>query len=158
MIKHIKEIAEEVLYRMDKYSDDALVLILRTGMAESRYKALKQMGDGPAIGFFQVEPNTAIDVLRNYVHYRPKYHKVLDSLGFDFENVEFSLLSNIAVQVAFCRLQYLRHPKPIPSWDNVEAQAKYWKKAYNTELGKGTIEHFVEANKELDGHFKNNII
>lgn len=158
MIKHVKEIAEEVLYRMDKYSDDALALVLRTGMAESGYRTLKQMGGGPAIGFFQVEPNTARDVLDNYVQFRPQYQNILKSLGFDFDNIEFSLLSNIAVQVVFCRLQYLRYPKKIPSWDDVESQAKYWKKAYNTELGKGTIEHFVKADKELNGHFKNSII
>jgi len=29
----------------------------------------------------------------------------------------------------------------------MEAQAGYWKRVYNTELGKGTVKHFMEANK-----------
>ena len=41
MIQEIKEIAEYALYRIDAYSDDALALVVRTGMAESGYRALK---------------------------------------------------------------------------------------------------------------------
>ena len=46
MIDSIKEIAEEVLYELDAYSDDALALVMRTGMAESGYRALRQMNNG----------------------------------------------------------------------------------------------------------------
>ena len=147
MIKDIKEIAEEVLYKLGAYTPDALALVMRTGYAESGYKVLKQYGGGPAIGFWQVEPVTAHDTIDNYVNYRKKYKDALQELGCNFENLEFSLLSNIAVQVAFCRLKYMRDPKPIPSASNIEEQAKYWKRVYNTELGKGTVEHFVEMNE-----------
>ena len=146
LIDDVKEIAEEVLYKLDAYSDDALTLVMRTGMAESGYRALRQMGDGPAIGFFQVELDTAQDTLDNYVAYRQKLKDKLVGLGLG-NDLEFSLLSNIALQVAFCRLKYRRDKDPIPSWDNLEAQAKYWKKVYNTELGAGTVDHFMKVNK-----------
>ena len=148
MIDDIKEIAEEVLYRLDAYSDDALALIMRTGMAESGYRVLRQMNGGPAIGFWQVELNTARDTLKSFVNYRSKILNTLKDLGLDESDLEFCLLSNISLQVAFCRLKYLRDPNPIPSWDNIEAQAKYWKKVYNTNLGAGTIKHFIETNKD----------
>jgi hypothetical protein len=147
MIDDIKEITEEVLYRLDAYSDDALALVMRTGMAESGYRTLRQRGSGPAIGFWQVELDTAQDTLDNFVDYREKIKKRLIGLGLG-NDLEFSLLSNIALQVAFCRLKYMRDPNPIPEWTNIEAQAKYWKKVYNTNLGAGTIEHFLEANKK----------
>lgn len=146
LIDDVKEIAEEVLYKLDAYSDDALTLVMRTGMAESGYRTLRQMGDGPAIGFFQVELDTAQDTLDNYVAYRQKLKDKLVGLGLG-NDLEFSLLSNIALQVAFCRLKYRRDKDPIPSWDNLEAQAKYWKKVYNTELGAGTVKHFMQVNK-----------
>tara|TARA_Y100000593_G_scaffold24909_1_gene49598 strand:- start:1246 stop:1731 length:486 start_codon:yes stop_codon:yes gene_type:complete len=158
MIKLIKEIAEESLYVLDAYSDDALTLVMRTGMAETGYKTIRQYGGGPALSYWQVEPATAHDIVNNYVNYRKKYKDALLHLGCNFDKLEFSLFSNIAVASAFCRLQYLRYPKAIPSWDDMEAQAKYWKTAYNTELGKGTIEHFMEANQDeesLDGYIKN---
>lgn len=146
MIDEIKEIAEEVLYKLDAYTPDALALVMRTGMAESGYRHLRQMNDGPAIGFWQVELATAEDTMDNYVRYRPKYEKVLSDLGLG--DLEFSLLSNIGIQVAFCRLKYLRDKDPIPCWTDLHDQAVYWKRVYNTELGAGTVKHFLRVNKE----------
>ena len=148
MIEDIKSIAEEVLYKLNKYSDDALAMIIRTGNAETGYRKLIQYGGGPGLGFFQVELATAQDILDNYVQYRPAYLKVLMELGLDAENLEFCIKTNIALQIAFCRLHYMRDKNPIPSWTDLEAQASYWKDVYNTHLGKGTIKHFVEANQK----------
>ena len=145
LVSDIKEIAEKVLYKLDAYSDDALTLVMRTGMAESGFKALKQMNDGPALGFFQVELETAQDTLDNYVKYRKHYQVALKELGLT-EDLKFCLMSNIALQVAFCRLKYKRDKNAIPSWNDLEKQAKYWKKVYNSELGAGTVEHFIKSN------------
>ena len=147
MIKEIKSIVEYALYKIDSYSDDALALVVRTGMAESGYRALEGYGEGnPALGFFQMEPNTAIDIWNNYVAYRTKYKYKLQELGFRYEDLEFCLLSNIGLQVAFCRLHYRRVPDALPKASDLEGQAKYWKKFYNSHLGRGTIKHFMEAN------------
>jgi len=130
------------------YSKDAADMIFTTGMAESKYKHLSQMGSGPAIGFFQVEPATAKDIIKNYVSYRKPILESLQDLGYKESDMLYRIKSNIALQVAFCRLKYKRDPFPIPKAHDKEGQAKYWKRVYNSELGKGTIEHFLEANKE----------
>ena len=153
MIKEIKEIVEYSLYKLDCYSDDALALVVRTGMAESGYRALKGYGDGnPAIGFWQIEPATMYDMMRNYIAYRATYRKSLEELGMQFEgdDIEISVMSNLAVQAALCRLHYRRDKHKIPSWDNLEEQGSYWKRVYNTKLGRGTVKHFVEANLKDD--------
>ena len=153
MISTIKEIVEYSLYRIDCYSDDALALVVRTGMAESGYRALKGYGKGnPAIGFWQIEPATLHDMIDNYLKYRKKYREALQELGMQFkgDDIEMSVMSNLAVQAALCRIHYRRDKDPLPSWDNLEAQGKYWKKVYNTKLGKGTVKHFVEENLEDD--------
>ena len=152
MINEIKEIVEYALYKVDSYSDDALAMVVRTGMAESGYRALKGYGEGnPAIGFWQVEPATMNDMIINYIHYRSHYKKNLISLGMNFEkDTIMSVMSNMAVQAALCRLHYRRDSKPIPSWSNMEAQGKYWKRVYNTFKGRGTIKHFMKANLEDD--------
>ena len=146
MNKSIKKIIKLALQHLGLDSEDAREMLYVTGKAESGYKALQQYGGGPALGFFQMEPNTAIDIWDNYVMYRPKYRDKLFSLGFDDGNIEFCLLSNIGLQAAFCRLHYRRVPSALPKKDHLEAQAKYWKKYYNSHLGKGTITHFMEAN------------
>ena len=151
MIQEIKEIAEYSLYKLDCYSDDALALVVRTGMAESGYRALKGYGDGnPAIGFWQIEPATMNDMIENYINYRSKYKKTLISLGMNFEkDTIMSVMSNMAVQAALCRLHYRRDKDPLPSWDDMEGQAKYWKRVYNTVEGRGTVKHFIKANKDV---------
>ena len=151
MIQEIKAITEYALYRIDAYSDDALALVVRTGMAESGYRALKGYGEGnPAIGFFQIEPATMNDMIDNYIKYRSHYEKNLISLGMNFQkDTILSVMSTIGVQAALCRIHYRRDKHSIPSWDDLEGQAKYWKRVYNTNLGRGTTEHFIKANKEI---------
>tara|TARA_Y100000310_G_C20557034_1_gene751087 strand:+ start:432 stop:887 length:456 start_codon:yes stop_codon:yes gene_type:complete len=145
MKREIKEIIQFTLEHLDMYSEDAASLVYRTGMAESSYKHLRQV-QGPAIGFFQVEPATIIDTVNNYVDYRPELKTKLYSLGWDDSNYEQRVLASIALQAAFCRLKYRRDSKPLPKANNVMEQAKYWKRVYNSKYGKGTVEHFMEAN------------
>tara|TARA_Y100000310_G_C20422345_1_gene687269 strand:- start:345 stop:809 length:465 start_codon:yes stop_codon:yes gene_type:complete len=151
MINEIKEIVEYALYRINSYSDDALVMVVRTGMAESGYRALKGYGEGnPAIGFWQIEPATMNDMIDNYIGYRSHYKKNLISLGMNFEkDTILSVMSNMAVQAALCRLHYRRDRDPLPSWDDLEGQAKYWKRVYNTVEGRGTVKHFMKTNKDV---------
>ena len=146
MEKSIKKIIAYTLDKLDMDSDAARELIFATGKAESGYRALEQMG-GPAVGFFQVEPATIQDVWDNYVFYRPQIKLDLYALGLDDSNMELSVMGSIILQAAFARLQYRRVKDPLPSVGDLEAQGKYWKQFYNTELGRGTIEHFLKANK-----------
>jgi hypothetical protein len=143
MIKEIRDLVKRVLKDLDCYSIDAVNLVMRTGMAETGFRHLKQI-NGRAIGFFQVEPLTAFDLWENFAQSRPKYRDVLLRYGFDDGDLRFIVTSNIAIQIALCRLHYRRFKEPIPT--TLEGQAKYWKAFYNTKRGKGTVEHFIEAN------------
>ena len=148
MKKQIREIIEWGLKEMDLYSEDAVDLVYKTGNAETGYRHLKQMGGGPAIGFWQVEPATLIDIMDNYVNYRPELLKGLISLGYNQSNIETRVMGNIALQAVFCRLKYKRDKHALPKSSDLQGQAEYWKRVYNTHLGKGTIKHFMEANNE----------
>ena len=141
----IKSIIKETLKKTNLYSKDAADLVFETGRTESRYIALEQMGGGPALGFFQCEPATMHDCIDNYIKYRPELEKSLMSLGFSSEDAEFSLKTNIAVQVFFCRIKYRRDKDPIPK--TIQERAKYWKRIYNTEGGKGTDADYLTANR-----------
>ena len=143
--KSCKKIAKYAMTKIGMYSEEALELIMRTGQAESGYKCLTQIG-GPAIGFWQMEPNTMFDIIDNYVLYRPQIKTDLYSIGYNDSDSADILLGNITLQAALCRIHYRRVPAKLPKLGDIKGQAKYWKKYYNTELGKGTIEHFMEAN------------
>ena len=56
-------------------SKDAVELVLATGIVESRYEYIRQMGDGPARSFWQVEPASAVDNCQHYLKYRSELMK-----------------------------------------------------------------------------------
>ena len=150
MKETIKDIITEVLSRLEehnpkiKLTSEARSLIYETGMVESGYRHLKQMGDGPALSFFQIEKNTIDDIWKNYMVYRPKLIELAYSLGYIEKDPYFSVMSNIAVAVLFCRIYYYRKPGAIPKAKGERAQ--YWKSQYNTAGGKGTVGKYMEAN------------
>ena len=147
MKKSIEKIIEWTLKYLEMDSNDARDLIFKTGMAESGYRALEGYGNNPAIGFWQVEPFTMNDTIVNYVNYRSGLKSKIYALGYDDKDSEMRLMSNMALQVAFCRLKYRRDKYALPGMDAIEAQAKYWKRVYNSKEGRGTIEHYIQANK-----------
>ena len=140
----------------DKYaSPEAVNLVLATGIVESRYEYIKQMGDGPARSFWQVEPATAVDTLAHFlVHRSSLMQKCAEATLVDLkywqtydENVWAEILEkNIAAGIVHARLKYWRVPKKMPS--SLEGQAEYWKKYYNSESGAGSPEHFIELVKK----------
>ena len=156
-VSQIRSLVEDTCLKMgDKFtSKDAVGLVVATGIVESRYEYIRQMGDGPARSFWQVEPASAVDNLAHYLKHRKglmqkcakaslvdlKYWQMYD------EEIWAEILEkNIAAGIIHCRLKYWRVPKPMPN--SIEGQAGYWKKYYNTEGGKGDPEHFIESVKK----------
>ena len=102
------------------------------------------MGDGPAVSFWQIEPATINDIWVNYILYRKPLVQKAYELGFIEDEMDFSVMTNIGVAIFFTRIYYRRKPGAIPK--TTEERAEYWKKHYNTEQGKGTVKHYIEAN------------
>ena len=145
----VKNLIERVLKKMDLYSPEAAELVYKTGKVERGYEYLKQI-KGPSRGLFRCESWVAVDICKNYLAYRKGLmRKVADAtkvkLSYFVEPKEedwsYILETNIAAQIAMCRLHYRRIPKPLPS--SLEGQAKYWKKYYNSMAGRGTVEDFL---------------
>ena len=149
----IKSVIEEVLHRLGYHSRSAVELVYLTGLVESNYDYLKQLGNGPAKSFFQIEPTTCYDMAEHYVSYRKSLAKaiadaaMINPMWIDYsrEELGYLLQTNIAFAICMCRVHYRRVPKALPAIGDKLAYAKYWKRYYNTELGKGTVEKFLEA-------------
>jgi hypothetical protein len=123
-------------------------LMLGTAAAESRMGYFNRQVRGPAIGMFQMEPNTAWDILQNYVAYSNTMKGALKVVtGFSaFNRSEFinKLEFNPELQVVMCGIHYRRRKAQLID-SEPETLAAIWKEKYNTYKGKGTIEHFVHA-------------
>ena len=148
----IKDLIKDICVQMgEKYAkQEALDIVYATGLVESKYEYIEQIGTGPAKSFWQVEPETAVDNCRNFISKRPELLQVCsDILGIDPyyfidtqpDDWDWILRTNIAAGILHCRIKYWRVPEPIEEGE--EGLAKYWKQHYNTTEGAGTIEHFL---------------
>lgn len=134
------------LKRLDLYSEGAENLLMGTAAQESKLgEYLKQLGNGPARGIFQMEKATEKDIWDNYLKYKPKLRekvRVITATQLPYYTEE--ILYNLRYAAAMCRIHYLRVKEKLPDPEDVEALARYWKLFYNTPLGRGTEEEFVK--------------
>lgn len=93
------------------------------------------------VGLTQFDP-IALDDLKLRV--RPKYRKRLkEMLGYDLDKVQLKDLANDPLlALALTRLKLMLIPDPIPA--TLQGRAQYWKTHYNTRLGKGTVEGYLD--------------
>lgn len=155
--KEVKENLQLFDLMQDKYklySANAYNLLLGTIAQESNYKYVKQLDNGPARSYFQIEPATASDILVNYVIYRTDLFNILNRISKlkinDFTNLNKigeELLNNFQFATFIARLCYYRRSFNFFSGD-VRELALIWKKYYNTIHGAGTIEEFIKNYKK----------
>ena len=132
---------------IDGHSPAANELVLGTALQESRLQYIKQLGNGPALGFFQMEPNTHEDIWTNFLSYRKELAEKVMSLAATTTAHHPSsneLIGNMWYGAAMCRIHYMRVPDPLPKAGDVPGMAMYWKEHYNTHLGSGTEEEYEE--------------
>ena len=147
-------VIKDTLTKMgSKYaSQDAQMLVFRTGLVESKYKYIMQKGgNNIARGFWQCEPWVAVSLCNDYLKYRKELlKKVAEVCHLDWsyftspdeDKWREVLTTNLIAGIVVCRLHYWRVPKKMPT--ALDDQAAYWKQWYNTSKGAGTPEHFIE--------------
>ena len=139
-------IIKPVLLKLDMYSQAAENLVLGTATQESRITYLKQIGGGPALGVFQMEPATYYDLWK-YLEREPAIaQSIRDIAGAKHRSSVVppsEMVGNLNYAVAMCRIHYYRRPEPLPDADDLNGLANYWKKFYNTPLGAGTVDEFI---------------
>ena len=140
--KQLKEAIVKILQKTQlPISEDAVNMISEVACVESNCGEYIKQINGPACGIFQIEPNTAKDILNNFLAYRTQYKNKVMSTYINSMSLEENLMYNLAFSVAMCRAFFLRINESIPT--TVEKRAEYWKKYYNTVYGKGTVEDYI---------------
>jgi len=133
--KQFEDLIKRILIEYDLYNKSAVNLLLGTAAQESKFGTYIRQINGPALGIFQMEKPT-FDWLKNI--YGSKY-----PIG-EFDELEY----NLKLAILLARLRYRIVKEPLPDANNEEGLARYWKKYYNTPLGKGTIEQFINNYKK----------
>jgi hypothetical protein len=129
----------------------ACELVLGTGIQESKLIYRKQLGNGQALGFFQMEPTTFWDIWNRFVEPRRELERQLLPMCEGKPSPK-ALARYDTFAAAMCRLHYRRFQEPIPQAGDIAGHANYWKKYYNTALGAGRPEQFIKIWGEyMDG-------
>ena len=131
------------LKKLKLWSPSAEELVLGTAIVESGLTYLKQHGDGPALGLWQVEPATHDDLYTHFLNYRPELGSKLIELRAAGLGLDENLATNQMYGAAVCRLCYYRKPDALPEAGDIEGQAAFWKQHYNTIFGAGTVSKYV---------------
>lgn len=130
---------------------EELRIMMGTAATESGYRSREQIGGGPAVGLFGIEPKTGLDTFRTYLLRKEWLYSRLMGTVFGMASAPFfipeheeivRLLRDYDDYSAFiARVKYLRVPKRIPI--DLESIALYYKVHYNTEQGAGSVEKFL---------------
>jgi hypothetical protein len=121
--------------QLDK-SEDAIELLMLTAAQESHLGTYLTQVNGPALGIFQMEPATFYDTRDRYF-----IPKVGDDYIYDEPEI---LIASLNEAILYARAKYLLVPEPLPSKDSVVDMARYYKKYWNTKLGKATVREAVQ--------------
>ena len=130
-------------------------LLIGTALAESRGGHwLVQLGKGPARGIFQMEPATHDGIWKNWLAFRPDQKEAIEdlrtvviptwTLKLPGAVLADEMVWNMAYAAAMARIRYRRVPQQLPSPDDLGGLGQYWKRYYNTRLGKGRPEEFTD--------------
>jgi hypothetical protein len=122
-------------------SEAAVELLMLTAAQETHLGKYLWQIRGPALGVFQMEPNTYHDIWSNFIMYRQSLLDALNDMwGSATIDWRMRMKADLAYQIVMSRIFYLRIPAALPAEDEPMALAHYWKKYYNTKYGKGTPE------------------
>jgi len=144
-------VIKPTLHEMGLWSQDAEDLLIGTAAHESNgFKALHQYGSGPALSMYQIEPATHDDLWLNTVPgLRNKIPQAIAALEgmvakrYVLQPPADYLMFSLEYATAICRLVYYRVPSAIPA--DLDGQAAYWKRYYNTSYGSGQASEWLDA-------------
>jgi len=131
------------------YSQAAENLLVGTALQESRLVHLKQFGSGPALGVYQIEPETHMDLWKNFINYRQDLRDRILTRTSVIPSLEQQLVTSLSYATIIARLIYWRVAEPMPEAQDLEGLAKYYKKYYNTLAGKATAAEWLEKYRKI---------
>jgi len=135
--KQLRElIIKPALLDLVLYSQAAEELLMFTCAVESDGGTYLKQLIGPALGIYQMEPDTHNDLWQNFIK---KQQSIMTILINSFDCIrmqsEDRLIYDLRYATAMTRLFYLRIPSELPAYNDIEGIWNYYKQHYNTAAG-----------------------
>jgi len=141
--QELRSLIKATLTPIGLYSPEAEELLMATAAQESHLGTYRRQIGGPALGIFQMEPNTFNDIWANYLHYKQALSDKVRALATYGFVIASELMNNDPFAIAMARLVYLRAPEPLPASTDIEGMWTLYKLRYNSPKGAATHDEFV---------------
>jgi len=143
-------IIEPVLSKLQVYSKDAEEILVFTCAAESLGGTLLHQVKGPAVGIYQMEPNTYTDIWTNFIRARNRMATLM-AMHFNCTKIpeHERMIYDLHFATAMARIHYLRFSGKLPDAKDIEGLWEYYKKYYNTEKGKAKKEDSIKKYEQF---------
>lgn len=144
--KQLRElIIKPALDCLQMYSDSAEELLVFTCACESLGGTYLKQVKGPALGIYQMEPATYTDIWENYIKNQGHVLNLL-SINFDVHKLPLPerMIYDLKFATAMARLHYRRRKETLPQSTDIDGIWEYYKKYYNTHLGKAEKETSIK--------------
>jgi hypothetical protein len=138
----LRALIKSTLSPLNLYSAAAEELLMATCAQESGLGTYRRQLSGPAIGIFQMEPETFNDIWTNYLAYHTTLAAEVTALATTSPPRPVELATNDPFAIAMCRVHYLRAPGALPAATDLAGLWSYYKAHYNTPLGAATQQQF----------------
>lgn len=126
-----EEIIRPALKLTGTWSNEAENLLLGTALSESNIDVLRQIGGGPALSFYQIEPATYHDCLRYLALKKELKERILSACYLDVFPPEECLIWNLRLATLIARVKYWMIPEKLPFYRDAESLCEYYIKYYN---------------------------
>jgi len=154
------------LEQIDLESTSADLLLLGTAELETNCGTyLVQHGGGIntslAVSIYQLEVVTFKDILLRFLQLK-KYKKLkekiesiysIKTLKIKHDQLWNKLVTDLSFSTVIARLKYYMIPSPLPVYTDYVGLAEYYKKYYNTALGKTSLEKAISVFKDIVEEF-----
>jgi len=131
----------------------ASFLLLGTALVESNLERVRQVGGGPALGVFQMEPATHASLWGDWLPRHQELARDLLHLTSDWPPGATQMVANLQYATAMARCLYRRRPEPLPGEFDIPAMALYWKRHWNTFQPEQTHEYVTGQLDRFVGRF-----
>jgi hypothetical protein len=132
-------------------SKELAELLVFTCAVESAGGTYVKQIQGPALGIYQIEPNSFTDVWQNYAIRKPDVLNLLAlNLGVHRVPEPREVITNLLLATAMCALFY-QHRKVFPKQMDEDYLWDLYKKYYNTEKGAAQKEPSILAYRKFIG-------
>lgn len=144
-------------YMGDSYNtEEARLLLLCTAAIESDCGHFIKQVNGPALGIWQMEPQTHNDIWANCDALKNEFGQIIRNLAPIYSNLtDNDLIDSPKYACAMARLKYSMDPHALPKYNggtalDLDMFYRYYKRVYNTHLGASTFQKWLVKIEDHD--------